>query len=234
MRADRKLKERTTQPIYGPSFSEVLVSLLGNHVPRAASRLFPDLLWRRTDGTRTLYLTFDDGPDESTPALLDLLDRYEVPASFFLVGEQMRRWPAFVRAMRDAGHTVGQHTDTHANAWQTPADAIEAEMERATKTLEDLTGETVRWMRPPYGYFTNAMRRWCQQAGQRIAMWDVMPGDFLTSATSESVLEQTVSLARPGSIVVLHEGGHARRVTPPALALALPRLLADGYRFAAL
>ncbi|MEM1042415.1 MAG: polysaccharide deacetylase family protein [Bacteroidota bacterium] len=212
----------------------MLVSLLGNHVPRAASRLFPDLLWRRTDGTRTLYLTFDDGPDETTPALLELLDRYEVPASFFLVGEQMRRWPECVRALHAAGHTVGQHTDTHANAWKTPADVVETEMARATATLEDLTGEAVRWMRPPYGYFTTAMRRWCRQHGQRIAMWDVMPGDFLASATPDAVLNRTVDLARPGSVIVLHEGGHARRVTPPALALALPLLLADGYRFAAL
>lgn len=234
MTADRKLKAPSSQSVHAPSPGEVLVSLLGNHVPRAASRLFPDLLWRRSDGTRTLYLTFDDGPDETTPALLDLLNRYEVPASFFLVGEQMRRWPAFVRAIRDAGHTMGQHTDTHPNAWQTPASAVEAEMERASATLADMTGEAVRWMRPPYGYFTTAMRRWCRRQGQRIAMWDVMPGDFLSSATSESVLERTVGLARPGSIVVLHEGGHARRVTPPALALALPRLLDAGYRFASL
>ncbi len=212
----------------------MLVNLLGNHVPRAVSGFFPDLLWRRADGTRTLYLTFDDGPDAATPALLDLLARYEVPAAFFLIGERMRRHPELVRAVREAGHTVGQHTDTHANAWQTPAAEVEAEMVRATATLEDLSGEAVRWMRPPYGYFTTAMRRWCRRQGQRIAMWDVMPGDFLTSATAASVLRRTVGLARPGSVIVLHEGGHARRVTPLALARALPRLKAAGYRFAAL
>jgi peptidoglycan/xylan/chitin deacetylase (PgdA/CDA1 family) len=107
-------------------------------------------------------------------------------------------------------------------------------MERATATLEDLIGEAVQWMRPPYGHVTATMRSWCRAQGQRIAMWDVMPGDFLSSTTSADVLRRTLRLVRPGSVLVLHEGGHARRVTPPALLRALPTLHADGYRFAAL
>ena len=211
-----------------------LTLLLGDAAPRTAARFLPDLLWRRDDGARTLDLTFDDGPDEGTPALLDLLDRYEVPAAFFLLGANARRHPDFVRAIHDAGHLVAQHTDTHPDPWRTPADTIAAEMGRATATLENLTGEAVRWMRPPYGHFTFAMRTWCCTHGQRIAMWDVMPGDFLSSATPDTVFRRVVGRARPGSVIVLHEGGHARRVTPPALARALPALLADGYRFAAL
>lgn len=211
-----------------------LTLLLGNAAPRTAACFLPDLLWRRDDGARTLYLTFDDGPDEGTPALLDLLARYEVPAAFFLIGAYARRRPDLVRAIGDAGHLVAQHTDTHPDPWKTPAAAVAAEMERATATLADITGKAVRWMRPPYGHFTFAMRAWCRAHGQRIAMWDVMPGDFLSSATSESIFRRVVGLARPGSVIVLHEGGHAQRVTPPALARALPSLLADGYRFAAL
>jgi peptidoglycan/xylan/chitin deacetylase (PgdA/CDA1 family) len=211
-----------------------LTLFLGAAAPRTAARLFPDLLWRRNDGSRTLYLTFDDGPDEATPALLDLLARHDVPAAFFLLGAPSRRRPDLVRAIRDAGHVVGQHTDTHPDPWKTPAAAVAAEMERATATLEDVTGEAVRWMRPPYGHFTFAMRAWCRARGQRIAMWDVMPGDFLSSATSEVIFQRVVGAVRPGSVIVLHEGGHARSVTPTALARALPFLQADGYRFASL
>jgi peptidoglycan/xylan/chitin deacetylase (PgdA/CDA1 family) len=211
-----------------------LTTLLGNHVPRALSPLFPDLFWRRDDGTPTLHLTFDDGPDASTPALLDLLDRHGIDASFFLIGAKARRRPDLVRAIAAAGHTIGQHTDTHPDAWRSPASAVVAEMERATATLEDLTGEAVRWMRPPYGRFTSSMRAWCRDRGQRIAMWDVMPADFLSSSTAPDILRRTLRLVRPGSVLVLHEGGHARRVTPPALVRALPLLLADGYRFARL
>lgn len=208
--------------------------LLGNVAPRTAAYLLPDLLWRRNDGSRTLYLTFDDGPDESTPALLDLLARHEVPALFFLIGAHARRRPDLVRAIRDAGHAVGQHTDTHPDAWRTPAVTVAAEMDRATATLEDTLGQPVRWMRPPYGHVTFSMRAWCRARAQRIVMWDVMPGDFLSSATSEAIVRRVVGLSRPGSIIVLHEGGHARTVTPPALERILPYLPADGYRFAAL
>lgn len=213
----------------------MLVSLLGNQLPRLAAPLFPDLLWRRPDGTRTLYLTFDDGPcPETTAATLDLLDRYGVRAAFFLVGTHARRHPALVRAIRDAGHLVGQHTDTHPDAWKAPPKAVADEMARATATLEDLTGAPVRWMRPPYGRFTAPMRRWCRERGQRIVMWDVMPGDFLPMTTPSDVVRRTLGLVRPGSILVLHEGHHARTVTPPALRRLLPRLLDERYRFGTL
>jgi len=213
----------------------VLVSLLGNRLPRVAAPLFPDLLWRRPDGTRTLYLTFDDGPcPKTTAATLDLLDRYGLRAAFFLLGGGARRHPGLVRAIHDAGHAVAQHTDTHPDAWKTPPDLVEREMASATAVLEDLTGAPVRWMRPPYGRFTTSMRRWCRAHGQRIVMWDVMPGDFLPKTTTDDVLRRTLGLVRPGSILVLHEGNHAATVTPAALERLLPRLLDEGYRFGTL
>ena len=214
--------------------ADLLTTMRLNGLPRLAAPFLPGLLWRRRDGARTLHLTFDDGPDDGTPALLDLLDRHGASATFFLVGERARRRPELVRALLAAGHTVGQHTDTHLDPWRTSASAAVAEMERATETLEDITGAAIRWMRPPYGHVTPAMHAWCRARGQRIAMWDAMPGDFLSSATPQTVARRILRLTRPGSVLVLHEGGHARRVTPPALARALPMLLADGYRFAAL
>lgn len=213
----------------------MLLDLIGTRIPRAAAPLLPGLTWRHDDGARTLFLTFDDGPcPTSTPRLLEVLARHEARASFFLLGRAARRRPDLVRALHEAGHTLGQHTDTHPDAWRTPAARLLGEMERATATLEAITGEAVGWMRPPYGHLTPSMLRWCRARGQRVAMWDVMPGDFLSSATPAGVLRRTLRLVRPGSVVVLHEGGRARHVTPPALAEALPRLAGLGYRFAPL
>ena len=210
-------------------------TFLGNRLPRVAASYFPDLLWRRPDGGRTLYLTFDDGPcPASTAATLDILDHYGARAAFFLIGEHARAHPDLARAIHGAGHTVGQHSDTHPNPWEVSNEVFVAEMERATATLEDLTGDPVRWMRPPWGRFTRTMRRWCREHRQRIVMWDVMPGDFLPETTSDDIASRVERFVRPGSIIVLHEGNHARTVTPPALERLLPRLLDEGYRFGTL
>ena len=205
-----------------------------NTLARIAAPFFPGLVWRRDDGTRTVYLTFDDGPTEETPALLDLLARHDAPASFFFLGAAVRKHPDLARAARDAGHTVGQHTDTHPDPWKTAPTEVLAECAAATETIEDALGEGIGWMRPPYGHVTSTLRAWCDVRDQEIAMWDVMPGDFLPSSTAAGVADHVERRVRPGSLVVLHEGGHAERITPAALDRLLPRLAADGYRFAAL
>lgn len=200
---------------------------------RAAAPLLPRYRWRTDDGT--VALTFDDGPDPaSTPRLLDLLAALEVRATCFLLGAQARRHPDLVRRIADAGHTVGQHTDTHPDPWRIGPKRLAGEMERATRTLEDLLGRPVRWMRPPYGHLTRAGRRWADAHRQHVALWDAVATDFLPGASSASVARALLRWTRPGSIVVLHDGERAARVTPEALARAVPRLRARGLTFAPL
>jgi peptidoglycan-N-acetylglucosamine deacetylase len=204
-------------------------------ISRILAPLFPAVVWRKKDAGRTLFVTFDDGPHPvETPMLLDLLDRHAVPASFFHLGAAAETHPDLVRAVADAGHTIGQHTHTHPDPWRTSPRVLREEMARATKAIEDAAGQPVRWMRPPYGHLTRPIRRWAEAHGQRIAMWDVMPGDFLSSATADVVATTVVRLVRPGSVIVLHEGGRATEVTPAALEQAIPILRDDGYDFAAL
>lgn len=198
----------------------------------AAPRLAPALV--RLDGP-ALALTFDDGPDpRDTPHLLDLLDRLGVRATFFLIGTRARRHPDLVRAVREAGHTVGQHSDTHADPWRVSRGALALELARATRTLEDQLGEPVRWTRPPYGHLTPRYARWAAAHRQRVALWDVMPGDFLPGQSSDGVHRLLTRYCRPGSVIVLHEGGRSSGVTPDALARWLPEALAAGLRFEAL
>lgn len=195
------------------------------------------LLWRgpRVPGRRTLYLTFDDGPTpDFTPRLLDLLERHEVPATFFLIGNRARRHPPLVRALDAAGHTVGHHTYTHPDAWRTAPSLVNREMRLTTTLLEDLTGHAIRHMRPPYGHVTYPMYRWCRSHEQHVVMWDVMPGDFQRQATAERTMRWIERPLRDGSVVVVHDNPIVSPTTPDALALLLPRLKAQGWRFAAL
>jgi len=212
-----------------------LIYTMGTRFPRSVARYYPDLLWRVPSPARVAFFTFDDGPTPATTGpLLDVLARFDAPASFFLLGQRAARDPGLVRATVEAGHTVGNHTYTHPNAWKIPTATLLCELERTTGLLEDLTRQPVRWMRPPYGYFTRPMRRWCRIRRQQLTMWDVGPGDFLPKTTQRQVEQHLLKALRPGSIIALHDNQNAHRITPPALVNVLARLQDEGWRFAAL
>ena len=214
-----------------------LVPHLATRLPRWGGRfLFPDLLWRcpTSKNGPTLHLTFDDGPTAAmTDPILRVLDRFDARATCFLVGAQAEDDPERVRRIARAGHTVGSHTFTHPDPWRTSDAALRDELARTTDLLQSLTGQAVRHLRPPYGRFTRAMRRWGREHGQHVVMWDVMPGDFLGMATQSSVEQFVVRYARDGSVVVLHDNPIAP-MTPAALETVLRYFTERGWRFAAL
>ncbi len=181
-----------------------------------------------------LYLTVDDGPDpEGTPLWLDVLDRHRARAVFFLSAERAERHPDLVRQIVGAGHRVGSHGSVHRSAWRTRPGRTRADVDGAEQTLGRLVGAAVRDVRPPYGRVTPGLVRWAEAGGRRLVLWDVMPGDFIASRTPRQLAREIVELARPGSIVALHDGPPAARATA-ALDQALPRLAAAGWRFPAL
>ena len=209
--------------------------LVGTQMPRLLQRFYPDLLWRVPTRRRVAYLTFDDGPTpELSGHLLDLLARYEAKATFFLVGSRAERDAGLVRATVEGGHAVGNHTYTHPDAWRAPRAQVLRELERTTTLLEEQTQAPVRWMRPPYGRFTHAMRSWSLARRQRLTMWDLMPGDFLPGATSGTIYRRVHADVRPGSVIVLHDNPRAAPATPAALADLLADLTADGWSLEAL
>ncbi len=212
-----------------------LVYLVGTRIPRWAARIYPDLLWRIPTQSKIVYFTFDDGPTPSgTSQYLDILARYDARASFFLLGHRAESDPGLVRALFEAGHTIGNHTYSHPNPWRITEAALLDELERATGVLEDIIQQPIRWMRPPYGYFTRPMRAWCRHRRQRLTMWDVGSGDFLPSATHQQVERLVLKGIRPGSIVVLHDNPRTTERTPQSFANILSCLRDKGWHFAAL
>ena len=212
-----------------------VVPYAATHGLRPVQDFFPDMLWRIDTSEPVAYLTFDDGPTlEMTTGLLDTLARYDARATFFLIGHHAERHPSLVRDLHDAGHAIGNHTFTHPNAWVTPQRNVRLQLSNTTMLLEDLTGAPVDVMRPPYGKFTGAMRTWCAERRQRMVMWDVMPGDFLDSATADRVARFVLRTVRPGSIIVLHDNPICQHVTPSALNTILETLSGEGWTFEAL
>ena len=212
-----------------------LIPPLATHGARWMGRYFPDLLWRKDPAERVVYLTFDDGPTAKlTTPILDALDRYEASATFFLVGAQARKHPDLARRIAEAGHTIGNHTFTHPHPWRTPGIDLQVELDRTSEALRDIVRRPVRYMRPPYGEVTPTLRTWCAERNCPCVMWDVMPGDYLQSATADGVARFVLKHVRPGSIIVLHDNPICEGVTRPALETVLRRLSREGWQFKAL
>ena len=199
-------------------------------LPRALVPLVPGAIGRAraraADGRERLYLTVDDGPHpDGTPRLLQALARHGARATMFLSGPAAQAHPGLVREIVAAGHTVGSHGWAHESAWRRGTDL--GGHERAAAMLEDATGAPCAGVRPPYGRVTPALVRWARRRGLPVVLWDLMPGDFLASATADGVARALRRYRRAGSIAVLHDCAPAA-CAARALGLALPALLADG------
>jgi peptidoglycan/xylan/chitin deacetylase (PgdA/CDA1 family) len=209
----------------------------------------------RTPDRRQIALTFDDGPNPAaTPRLLALLERRKVRASFFLVGRFARACPELVREIAARGHTIGNHTETHANLALASARRIEAELTRCQTSLAsalrlDATGLSAaalpKWVRPPFGYRLPGLWSAARRAGLRgVAMWSFTAYDWRPQpparliARLARVAERRASPARGagGEIVLLHDGdfrqlGADRSHVVSALEHWLPRWQDAGFEF---
>ena len=198
-----------------------------------SSQLLGSTLWRGPGEARALALTFDDGPSESTPALLELLARYQVPATFFLCGANARRLPEVARAILAAGHEIGNHTENHAPLWLKSRSFIAAELAAAQQTLAGILGVTPRLFRPTYGVRWIGLTAAERQLGLTRVMWSGMGSDWRLNA--DSVAARLRRATRPGAILVLHDGRESAAhpdlgATLGALEMLLPWWRDQGYR----
>jgi peptidoglycan/xylan/chitin deacetylase (PgdA/CDA1 family) len=183
-------------------------------------------------GTRRMCLTFDDGPTQNgTPEIRDVLAEQGVRAMFFLVGVHAKAHPEQVAGLLADGHLIGNHSFTHIDAWRAAARRVAADMDRCRLLLDELAGERVGWVRPPFGRVTPGLLRWSRQRGQRMLLWSMMPPDFEAGATARSIESHLLRRAGAGKIICLHDKDRARRVTAGALRRCLPRLRDAGWEF---
>ncbi len=195
-----------------------------------------DLPWRatrRAPGPRSLALTFDDGPHpDSTPALLATLRDAGVRATFFLVGEQVERWPELARAIAADGHTLGNHTQRHRLLVFRSAEQLADEVAACQRALER-AGVTARLFRPPHGFKALGLHRVLLRHQLRLVSWQGSIRD--TDAPGAAVVaERAVALLRPGRILLFHDHPRAAAQTAAALPFIIERARARGWRFVAL
>ncbi|MGA8221149.1 MAG: polysaccharide deacetylase family protein [Candidatus Acidiferrales bacterium] len=194
---------------------------------------------RRTSDASAMALTFDDGPNPAvTPALLNLLERYNAKATFFLIGKHVRAVPALANEIAGGSHTIGNHTETHPNLIFLSPRRIAEELERCDDAITSATGRPVRWMRPPYGFrgpqLNSVVRR---REGAGVVMWSATAYDWKPQPPERLI--KRLRHARGGDIVLLHDADHRvlegdRHHTVAALEYWLPRWKDAGIRFLSL
>ncbi len=181
---------------------------------------------RRTQRRDRVALTFDDGPHPvDTPAILEILDRAGVRATFFFVGKKARAYPHLVRQAAASGHEVESHSDTHP-WWFSLAGPgrTRREIQGASRALEELSGRRVRFFRPPMGHRTFFLEGSLAEAGLELVLWSRRPFDTLP-VSPERIRKRVVASAAPGEILGLHEGVGRAPGSPSRTVAALPAIL---------
>jgi peptidoglycan/xylan/chitin deacetylase (PgdA/CDA1 family) len=200
---------------------------------RSAS-VFGRSVWRGPRGRRALALTFDDGPGESTPEILEILAELRVPATFFQCGANVDRLPEIAREVAARGHEIGNHSYSHPYLFLRSPKSIENELRRAQETIEKHTGVRPAWFRPPYGARWFGLGRAQRKLQLTGVMWSAIGYDW--SRRADEVVARLAASAANGAILCLHDGRELRekpdvRATVETVRRLVPLLQDRGYKF---
>ena len=187
-------------------------------------------------GSKLLALTYDDGPNAShTPALLDVLAKHEVKATFFLIGRYVAQSPDLVRRTRDAGHAIGNHTFTHPLLIFSSPAQLRRELEDTDKAIADAIGGHDGLFRPPFGGRRPGTFGVVRARGMTPVMWTVTCYDW-NATSADSIEQRAIRGIRGGDVILLHDGSHVkmgadRSYTVEATCRLIRRYKDQGYRF---
>ena len=194
-------------------------------VPGFVRCLFPKALWRMNPDEKAVYLTFDDGPiPVVTPWVLELLERYGIKATFFMVGDNVRKHPQEYSRVIEAGHMVGNHTFNHLKGLFTDTEEYLDNVEKADALIHS------RLFRPPHGMLRRSQYNELSKRYQFV-MWDLVTRDYSNRLRGEDVLANVKRYVRNGSIITFHDSLRSEKNLRYALPRAIEWLQEQGYEF---
>ena len=201
--------------------------------PALLKKLLPKYTWQRElTQEKVLYLTFDDGPiPEATPWVLHQLEQYGAKATFFCVGDNVRKYPEIAARIQQQGHVLANHTFNHLNGWRAELKPYLDNVALCQQELEKYTSGSAKPLyRPPYGRITQNQAK--QLLGKyEIIMWDVLTNDYDNSLSPEKCLRKSIQSTQNGSIIVFHDSLKAKRNMMYALPRYLEHFTRLGYTF---
>ena len=178
---------------------------------------------------KQIAISFDAAwGNDDTEQLINILREYDVPATFFVVGAWVDKYPESVKALSDAGHQIQNHSNSHPHMPQLSKTQMKDEIESCNKKIAEITGKTPTLLRPPYGDYDNALIEVMTELGMYTIQWDVDSLDWKDNATPDSICRRVTSKVKNGSIVLFHNDADH---TPAALPTILKCLKDEGYEF---
>nr|WP_317632340.1 polysaccharide deacetylase family protein [uncultured Flavobacterium sp.] len=189
---------------------------------------FKNQIWSVKNNEQKVYLTFDDGPiPEVTPWVLEVLAQHDVKATFFCIGDNVKKNKAVYEQVLQAGHKIGNHTFNHLKGWETATDLY---LENVEKCEKELTNKD-KLFRPPYGKIKPLQSKTLRKRGFKIIMWDVLSEDYNVDITPEMCLKNVLDNAESGSIIVFHDSLKAYKNLKYALPKTIVALKNKGMKF---
>ena len=187
--------------------------------------IYPKALWRMDPKEHSVYLTFDDGPiPEATPFILDTLSKYGVKATFFMVGDNVRKYPHLYERIKAEGHQVGNHTYNHMGSVRHTLKTYVKNTNKANELIHS------KYFRPPHGWMRPAAYIWLNRKYQ-VVMWDVVTRDYSKLLTADDVVNNIKTYTRNGSIITFHDSLKSIDKLYTALPESLEWLISQGYQF---
>ena len=195
-------------------------------------KIFNNLVWDIPNSDKKIYLTFDDGPiPKVTEWVLDLLKSEEIKATFFCIGDNIKKHPEVYKRILYEGHRTGNHTFNHLNGWKTETNLYIENFKLCETEHLKLNTEHSFLFRPPYGKIKPSQSKAIRQLGYKIIMWDVLSYDFDPTISVEKCLENVISNTEQGSIIVFHDSLKAEKNLKYALPKAIQILKNRGFVF---
>ncbi|WP_069659190.1 polysaccharide deacetylase family protein [Arcticibacter eurypsychrophilus] len=190
--------------------------------------IYPSLMWRKLNDSNKIYITFDDGPIPIvTPFVIKTLKLYKAPATFFCIGDNIRKHPEVFQQLLDEGYSIGNHTFSHLKGWITDDEVYLQNIKKCNLLVKS------NLFRPPYGKIKRSQIELLKKEypDLNIVMWDILTGDFDENLSPETCLKRVLHATRPGSIIVFHDSLKALERLQYVLPRALEYWSQKGYQF---